>query len=405
MAEAVAADLVVLARLPAGDTSPTIRVERYYVEQGASVLPGDAVACLRSDRYVYELPAEVEGVVLEYLAEPGSETAPGAPVLRLGEPQQRDTPPDTEGPPTGRALRLTPLARKMAAVHALDLSHLPETPSGRWIRAGDIRALLGIDVPAAGMVRPPTRSTQDAAEGNGAAGAEPATGGGEQHERGFATARGSTAMDGEQPWGVDQPPVAITVIEVDLEQARKICASSSEREGEAGLSYLTCVAYAAAQALVEQRYLNSGWSDDGVILYGQVDLRIESGDGLPAVTVRRAADLSLHGLARKVHRRGEQARQAGAALAGREPALTLAASSEAATWWSAPAAALRGAALLTLGSVQRRPAVVEEAGGARVVMRERAMLTLAYDARYISPVMADRFLQGVRERVMHLERV
>lgn len=167
MAEAVAADLVVLARLPTGDTSPTIRVERYYVEQGASVLPGDAVACLRSDRYVYELPAEVEGEVLEYLAEPGSETAAGAPVLRLGEPQQQDIPPDGVGPPPGRAVRLTPLARKMAAVHALDLSHLPETPSGRWIRAGDIRALLGIDVPAAGMVRPPTRSTQDAAEGNG----------------------------------------------------------------------------------------------------------------------------------------------------------------------------------------------------------------------------------------------
>ncbi len=405
MAEAVAADLVVLARLPAGDTSPTIHVERYYVAQGASVLPGDAVACLRSDRYVYELPAEVEGVVLEYLAEPGSETAPGTAVLRLSEPQQRDTPPDTAGPPTGRALRLTPLARKMAAVHALDLSHLPETPSGRWIRAGHIRALLGIEVPAAGMLRPPTASTPDAAEGNGAAGAEPATGGGEQHTRRFVTPRSSTAMDGEQPSGVDEPPVAITVIEVDLEQARKICASSRDREGEAGLSYLTCVAYAAAQALIEQRYLNSGWSDDGVILYGQVDLRIESGDGLPAVTVRRAADLSLQGLARKVHRGGEQAQQAGAAPAEREPALTLTASPETATWWSTPAAALRGAALLTLGSVQRRPVVVEEGGGARLVMRERAMLTLAYDARYISPVMADRFLQKVRERAVGLERV
>ena len=387
MATALRNELAVVAQLPDGDHSVSIRVERYYVEVGALVRRGDAVALLRSSRFVYDLPAEAEGVVMEVFTAPGTMVEPGATLLRLDEPGavhlRLDEPEATEALlprlPERDHLRprITPLARRIAALHSLDLGRVVK---GRgWIRGADVRAMLDHVLPKADPV--PVQSE-------------------EQRETGLT----SYAPPVEHLPLEAHTPVATSAVEVDLERAHLVRESSGRRRGEARIDYLHCVAYAAAQAMVEHRYLNSRWSEQGIVLYSRVDLHIETAEG-PAIVIRDAADVALNGMARAIQRAARQHQASSAPRNGRTPALVIAVSQSGAGWWSAPSEGIPATALLRLASIQKRAVVVEEAAGPRIAVRERAILTLAYDARYISPLMADNFLLDIRRRIEALRQV
>src|SRR5215213_7559308 len=100
--------------VPRGDCDQTATVVRFFVAPGDEVATGIAVCRLRTDRFLYDLPAPASGIVGDLLVEPGTAIGVGTLLLsiepRLSEPLAVVL---DSGPP----LRATPLARAIAAAH------------------------------------------------------------------------------------------------------------------------------------------------------------------------------------------------------------------------------------------------------------------------------------------------
>ncbi|MBV9789760.1 MAG: 2-oxo acid dehydrogenase subunit E2, partial [Chloroflexi bacterium] len=69
-------------------------------------------------------------------------------------------------------------------------------------------------------------------------------------------------------------------------------------------------------------------------------------------------------------------------------------------WRHAVIPALQGA-ILTIGAIEHRPYVLEQPANDTIVIRPLAILTLAYDARCVSPPQADAFLTDLKSRLEH----
>lgn len=160
----------------------------WHVEIGEEVSEGQAVADISTDKVDVELPAPASGVVLERRCDPGDVVAVGSVILVIGAAGET-SPPDggdgkressSEPPPAAaapavenaprqaappppsrveaRAGRVvaSPLARRVAAEHGLDVEQLVGTgPHGR-IRRKDIeRALAVASEESSGVRREP----------------------------------------------------------------------------------------------------------------------------------------------------------------------------------------------------------------------------------------------------------
>lgn len=373
---------LVLAVAPPDDTSRHISVEHNYVELGDQVREGAVVCLMRSERYVFDLPARTAGVVEEILAEPGTMVTLGQPLLRIvpDAPKVADT---VQTQPPRAAANATPLARRIATVHNIKLGTLLAAGSGGRIRAADVRALISDDTepaPSAGLPNllptiPPLPPVAPMT-------VPPSI---------TSTIPQPLALNNDRVSFVvhDEQPFALTAIEVDLPAIDPI-ALNDARLAQRGLDVTatTFIAHATVTALIEHPWLNSAWTDEGVMVYGRIDLGIlahVNGSAQLSV-VERAADLSLQGLARAM---------APAPLATtHQPTFTI--MPVASAWWFEPVSVTGSAVVLGIGYPTRRPVVVETANGSTLVIGDRALLTLAYDARYIAQPEADAFLGSVR---------
>ena len=62
---------------------------RFLVAEGAPVKRGDPLYELDTDKVTQEVEAEAEGVLLQVVAEPGSEYPAGATIAWIGEPGEQ----------------------------------------------------------------------------------------------------------------------------------------------------------------------------------------------------------------------------------------------------------------------------------------------------------------------------
>jgi len=142
----------------------------WLVAAGAEVAAGDDLLEIETDKANMTVQAEGSGI-LEILAEEGSTLAVGTPIARFGDgspapppvvasppaepdaaedrgepahPERTSTAVDRDG--AGRA---TPLARRIARIHSVDLSSLTGSGIGGRITKADVGAAAGIAEPPA----------------------------------------------------------------------------------------------------------------------------------------------------------------------------------------------------------------------------------------------------------------
>jgi pyruvate dehydrogenase E2 component (dihydrolipoamide acetyltransferase) len=142
-------------------------------DDGDDVAVGDELVEIETDKatMTYESPAEG---VLRILARVGETHAVGAPIAQLGgdaqagseqpvetpEPVPAPAAVSTNGDGSDSEVRATPLARRMATVHGVDLGALDGTgPRGRITRA-DVAASAGIEDPVDTGRVPPRRDAE-----------------------------------------------------------------------------------------------------------------------------------------------------------------------------------------------------------------------------------------------------
>lgn len=354
-----------LPDLPLG--SAEARILRWLKHPGESLVAGEPLLIVVSERAEVALPAPAGGVLSEQLCPEGDTVAVGAALATLAPAAPADSlaPVDIDRTPAARsaapASRCTPVARQIAAAHDLDVRAIPgHGVSGRVTKA-DVMAVLAGQPAAVGASLTDT-----------------------------ATERGGGMVIGAPP-----DAQVLTAIEVDLgavvAECGRLRAIFARRELE--LTATTFVLEAVVAALLRYPLLNGHWDAEYVVVRRLIALELcASGK---RVRLPRVQDLNLRGLARALGSAAE--------CAPGDGTFTIVENDNAA-WCGMPALAPGQTAALGVGAARARPVVVSEGGAERVGMRPMVLLALAYDARAIDQCYADAFLRDLKARLEGLKK-
>ncbi|MDQ1713372.1 MAG: hypothetical protein QOE45_2822 [Frankiaceae bacterium] len=390
---------------PASGVLTSIKVaEDETVEVGAelAVIDGDGAAPAPAEPAPAQAaaqpdaaPAEPSGPTHEEAAERAAAAVDTAPA-----PAPAPAPEDD-----GRPSYVTPLVRKLASEHGVDLANVTGSGLGGRVRKQDV-------LDAAKGSSAPAPRTAAAPVARAATGPSPAT----TPARSTAHLRGRTEKLSRLRTVIAQRMVEslqvsaqlTTVVEADVTRVARLREAAKktfeEREGTK-LSFLPFFAVAAIEALKEFPVVNSSIDlQNGTVTYHDavhLGIAVDTDRGLLVPVIADAGDLNLGGIARKIADLAERTRSNRVTpdeLAGGTFTLTNTGSRGA--LFDTPIINQPQVAILGTGSVVKRPVVVrDEDLGEVVAIRSMVYLALSYDHRIVDGADAARYLNAVRERL------
>jgi 2-oxoglutarate dehydrogenase complex dihydrolipoamide succinyltransferase (E2) component len=398
----------------------------------------DETVCLvTTDKVDVEIPSPAAGRLSKILVEPGDTVDVGTPLAELdagarpgeahpeehheeharpSEPKPVETPEDGE---TDRSGFHSPVVRRMADEHGIDLSQVEGTGIGGRIRKRDLVALIESGAESAPReaaepveserplhIESPYRpeAPTPAGEGNGAA-------------------PGADVLPGErrEPMTPMRRRIAehmlesrrtsahcTTIVEVDLHRVvatRRELKEGMARRG-APLTYLAFVASAAVAELDRHPILNASIDGGEIVYHDDVNLGIAVAldSGLIVPVIRNAQRLSLEGLAGEIARLAQRARSGELDpddVAG--GTFTITNPGQFGAVLATPIINQPQVAILDLEAVVKRPVVVDDESEA-IAVRPMTNLCMSWDHRALDGAEAARFLSGVKARLEGWER-
>ncbi len=362
-----------------------------------------------------EEPAQEEAQ--EEAQDEAQEEAPAEPPAAPREQPAAEAAPAGREDPTGY---VTPLVRKMAAQHGVDLASVSGTGVGGRIRKQDVldaAAKQGTTAP------PPTAAAQAAATPAAAAPAAPAAAPVAATGPAAPTAstvpsslRGTTekmsrlrkVIATRMLESLQTSAQLTTVVEVDITSVSRLRdaakADFASREG-VKLSFMPFFAKAAVDALKEHPKLNAAIdTEKGEITYydrENIAIAVDTERGLLTPVIKDAGDLSIAGLARKIADVAERTRTNKITpdeLSGGTFTLTNTGSRGA--LFDTPIINMPQVAILGTGAVVKRAVVIDDPNlGETIAVRQMVYLALTYDHRLVDGADAARFLSDVKARL------
>ncbi|HYC33635.1 MAG TPA: dihydrolipoamide acetyltransferase family protein, partial [Gemmatimonadales bacterium] len=309
--------------------------------------------------------------------------------------------------------RSTPLVRKMAAEHNLDLSAIPGSGLAGRVTKNDVLDYL--DAAAAGTREAGTAGGAEAPAALTAP--QPAYAAGAPPSPGAPPVIDPWEGDTVQPWSRIRKltaehmvmsrrvsPHVNTIFEIDYTRIAQLRARKKQEYASRGvnLTFLAFIAKAAADALRKHPALNAAVSGESTILRRDINLGIAVALdwGLIVPVIKHADELSLLGLARAINDLGERAR--GKKLSPDEVqrgTFTITNPGVFGSVIGTPIINQPQAAILCVGSIEKQPAVITVDGSDMIAIRTRGMLSLAFDHRIVDGADADRFMADVKARL------
>jgi pyruvate dehydrogenase E2 component (dihydrolipoamide acetyltransferase) len=362
--------------------------------------------------------------------------APAASVPAQGRPAPEETaaPSRPEEPAAGStppggvdAPYVTPLVRKLAAEHAVDLEAVTGTGVGGRIRKQDVIEAARAQREAAQQVQQPeapaaqpdqSQAPQEAATAQAApaapASSAPRAPSASRPAVAPSALRGTTQRMSRPRQVIAQRMVEslhvsaqlTTVVEADVTAIARLRAAARQdfesREG-VKLSFLPFFALAAVEALKVHPKLNAVIDGDQVTYHDteHLGIAVDTERGLMVPVIHGAGDLNIGGLARKISDLADRTRSGHVApdeLAGGTFTLTNTGSRGA--LFDTPIINQPQVAILGTGTVVKRPVVVTDpALGEVIAVRSMVYLALTYDHRLVDGADAARFLTTVKNRL------
>jgi pyruvate dehydrogenase E2 component (dihydrolipoamide acetyltransferase) len=339
--------------------------------------------------------------------------APPAPAPAYAVAAEPDAPaePDVQ-PATAEGPYITPLVRKLAAEHGVNLATVAGTGVGGRIRKQDVmeaaRVLREQQQPAATPA--PAADAQQAPPAAAPAPAAPARAIVPSTLRGTTErlSRARQLIARRMVESLQTSAQLTTVVEADVTAITRLRgrakADFESREG-VKLSYLPFFALATLEALKVHPKLNAVLNTEaGQIIYHDdehLGIAVDTERGLMVPVIRNAGDLNIGGLARKIADLAERTRAGQVSpdeLAGGTFTLTNTGSRGA--LFDTPIINQPQVAILGTGVVVKRPVVMEDpALGEVITVRSMVYLALTYDHRLIDGADAARFLTTVKDRL------
>lgn len=296
---------------------------------------------------------------------------------------------------------VTPLVRKLAAEHGVDLGKVTGTGVGGRIRKQDVLdAAEKAKAPAAA----PAAAAPVAAAPAPAAKAAPSP----LRGRTEKLSRLRTTIAKRMVESLQVSAQLTTVVEVDVTKIAKL---RQQAKGDflakngVKLSFLPFFALAAVEALRVHPNVNASMDlEAGTVTYHDAEhlgMAVDTDKGLIVPVIRNAGDLNLAGLARRIADVAERTRSNKILpdeLSGGTFTLTNTGSRGA--LFDTPIINQPQVAILGTGAVVKRAVVVDDpALGELIVPRYMVYLALSYDHRLVDGSDAARFLGTVKERL------
>jgi pyruvate dehydrogenase E2 component (dihydrolipoamide acetyltransferase) len=403
---------------------------------GDQVAADEPIADVTTDKVDVEIPCPAAGVLAKIVAEPGDTVPVGEVIAEIdvgggegSDPEGSDRsaagPDGAEGespsslesgaretpstaPPAGvasgeRSGFVSPVVRRMAEEHGVDLSQVEGHGVGGRIRKKDLLAHIeaGPTAPAEKPSRPmhiespyvPEPSPE--AAGNGHA---PAQLGGRREEM-----TPMRKMIAEHMVRSRRTAAHVTtVVEVDFSAVARRRSELKETLASRGvpLTYLAFVARATVEALAEFPILNASIEGEEIVYHDDVNLGIAVAldDGLIVPVIPRAQRLSLEGTAAAIADVAERAR-----TRKLEPdevqggTFTITNPGQFGAVIATPIINQPQVGILDLEAIVKRPVVVSGPDGDSIAIRPMGFLPLSFDHRALDGATAARFLARAKE--------
>src|SRR5947207_1086650 len=396
------------AEIPAPNAGTLVEIK---VQEGQTVPVQTLVAVIETDKgasataapsaAAQRAPAASGAAVASSPPAPKPAPAPAAtsPVPRAPSP----VPPKGDGAETAEERlrrKSTPLVRKIAAEHQVDISTIPGTGFAGRVTKQDILGVIerGTAMPAAAPAGPVPRSPLPSVGPVVHPVVDPWPG---DRVEPFSKIRKITADHMIMSRRISAHVTCF--FEVDYsrvaEPRRKHKAAYAERG--VNLTYLAFIAKACAENLRRHPVVNAAVSGDTIIYRRDVNIGIAVALewGLIVPVVKRADELSLAGLARAINDLGERARTK--KLSPDEiqrGTFTITNPGVFGSYAGAPIINQPQVAILGVGAIEKRPKVVTLPDGTdTIAIRTMGMISMSYDHRVVDGADADRFLADLKK--------
>ena len=289
--------------------------------------------------------------------------------------------------------KVSPLARRLAQEHHIDLSQVQGTGEGGRVRKEDILAYV-----AQRGSQPFSASAVAQAPQMPPAPPVPTFAGDEV----ITPSPARRVIAEHMVRSKHTAPHATTLVEVDMTSvARWLDRHKDEfkqREGF-GISFQTFVVKATVEALKEHPYLNASWTDDNKIILRKrinVGVSVALNNNLIVPVIRNADTLNIAGIAQAVNDLVTRARAnrllpvdlQGSTFTVNNPGVF-------GTLISMAIINQPNAAILTMDAIVKRPVVIDDA----IAIRSMMYMSLSFDHRVIDGLTAAGFLTSIKRRL------
>ena len=425
----------VTVTMPAlGESVTEGTVTRWLKAVGDTVAADEPLLEVSTDKVDTEIPAPASGVLLSIDVAEDSTVAVGAQLGTIGAAAAAPSAPapapaapapaapapaapapaapapvaSAAAPADNADAYVTPLVRRLATQHGVDLSTVTGTGVGGRIRKSDVLdAALKAKTAAAPASSAPAPTAAPAAAPTAASAAVPAA---------SAALRGRTekmtrlrkVIAERMVESLQTSAQLTTVVEVDVTRIAtlraKVKRDFEAREG-VKLSFLPFFCKAAVEALKQYPQVNATLDmAEGTVTYFDAEhlgVAVDSERGLLVPVIRDAGDLNIAGLARRIADLADRTRTNKLSpdeLSGGTFTVTNTGSRGA--LFDTPIINQPQVAILGTGAVVKRPVVTQDDTGQDVIaIRSMVYLALTYDHRLVDGADAARFLGAMKARL------
>ena len=206
-------------------------------------------------------------------------------------------------------------------------------------------------------------------------------------------------------------PHVTTVVEADVTNLvlwRNAVKNEFEKKYGEKLTFMPLFANATAKALSEFRQVNASVDEDNIILRKHINIAIAvaTNDGNLVVPVIKDADSkNLVGLSREINnfaRAGRENKLSPDDLQGGTFTITNFGSFGGLI--GTPIINQPQVAILAVGMIEKKPAVMETSTGDAIVVRHKMFLSLSYDHRVVDGMLGGRFLRRIADLLEQFEQ-
>ncbi len=324
-------------------------------------------------------------------AAPPPAPAPPAPAPEAAPPAPAPSAPGGLPQPVPSGSRsmpyVTPIVRKLANDHGVDLSGVTGTGVGGRIRKEDVLAK------AAGGGAPAPAAAPTVVEASALRGTS------------VPMSRLRKVIAERAVASMQQTAQLTSVVEVDVTEVAELRHATKDQFHQVTgtkLSFLPFFVKAAAEALRVFPIINAVVDGENIVYPAteNISIAVDTERGLLTPVLKNAGDKNIAGIAKDIADLAERTRTNQLSpdeLAGGTFTVTNTGSRGA--LFDTPVVFLPQVAILGTGIVQKKPVVVTHNGDDSIAIRQTVFLALSYDHRIVDGADAARFLTMVKDRL------